>query len=163
MIKKVTGVALSVGVAIAMAIDGYIVFFKNQQTSSTSNADTQTANKTESSKTSSSSLSSSSSSSKSDSSTGKYKDGTYTGTATSTQWGDVQVQITISGGKLTKINVLSSPDTEQKSVEINEQALPTYKSEAIKAQSASIQQISGATETYKGFTGSLQDALNQAE
>ncbi|MFH5810257.1 FMN-binding protein [Companilactobacillus sp. FL22-1] len=159
MIKKVTGVALSVGVAIAMAIDGYIVFFKNQQTSSTSNADTQTTNKTESSKTSSSS----SSSSTSDSSTGKYKDGTYTGTATSTQWGDVQVQITISGGKLTKINVLSSPDTEQKSVEINEQALPTYKSEAIKAQSASIQQISGATETYKGFTGSLQDALNQAE
>lgn len=159
MIKKVTGVALSVGVAIAMAIDGYIVFFKNQQTSSTSNADTQTTNKTESSKTSSSS----SSSSTSDSSTGKYKDGTYTGTATSTQWGDVQVQITISGGKLTKINVLSSPDTEQKSVKINEQALPTYKSEAIKAQSASIQQISGATETYKGFTGSLQDALNQAE
>lgn len=161
MIKKVTGVALSVGVAIAMAIDGYIVFFKNQQTSSISNADTQTTNKTENSKTSSSS--SSSSSSTSDSSTGKYKDGTYTGTATSTQWGDVQVQITISGGKLTKINVLSSPDTEQKSVEINEQALPTYKSEAIKAQSASIQQISGATETYKGFTGSLQDALNQAE
>jgi Uncharacterized protein conserved in bacteria len=64
---------------------------------------------------------------------------------------------------LTKINVLSSPDSEQKSVEINQQALPTYKSEALKAQSSNIQQISGATETYKGFTGSLQSALNQAE
>lgn len=153
MIKKVTGVALSFGVAVAMAIDGYIVFFKNQQTTaaSNSNSTTTTKNKTTKAKTSTTDT------------TGKYKDGTYTGTSTSTRWGDVQVQITISDGKLTKINVLSSPDSEQKSIEINEQALPTYKSEAITAQSSKIQQISGATETYKGFTGSLQNALNQAE
>lgn len=157
MIKKVVGVALSFGVAVAMAIDGYIVFFKNQQTSSSANSDTsKTTTKTTSS-------TKSQASSTSSSTTGKYKDGTYTGSSTSTRWGDVQVQITIAGGKLTKINVLNSPNSEQKSVEINEQALPTYKSEAIKAQSASIQQISGATETYKGFTGSLQNALNQAE
>lgn len=159
MIKKVAGVALSFGVAVAMAIDGYIVFFKNQQsTSATSDSGT---TKTTTTKTSSTSKKQSSSSSSA--SNGKYKDGTYTGTSTSTRWGDVQVQITVANGKLTKINVLSSPDTEQKSIEINEQALPTYKSEAIKTQSASIQQISGATETYKGFTGSLQNALNQAE
>lgn len=157
MIKKVVGVTLSFGVAVAMAIDGYIVFFKNQQTSSAANSDTsKTTTKTTSS-------TKSQASSTSSSTTGKYKDGTYTGSSTSTRWGDVQVQITIAGGKLTKINVLNSPNSEQKSVEINEQALPTYKSEAIKAQSASIQQISGATETYKGFTGSLQNALNQAE
>lgn len=157
MIKKVVGVTLSFGVAVAMAIDGYIVFFKNQQTSSVANSDTsKTTTKTTSS-------TKSQASSTSSSTTGKYKDGTYTGSSTSTRWGDVQVQITIAGGKLTKINVLNSPNSEQKSVEINEQALPTYKSEAIKAQSASIQQISGATETYKGFTGSLQNALNQAE
>lgn len=159
MIKKVAGIALSFGVAVAMAIDGYIVFFKNQQTSSSSdNANTETK-----SSSTSSTKSNTSSSTKETDSSGKYKDGTYTGTATSTRWGDVQLQITISGGKLTKINVLSSPDSEQKSVEINQQALPTYKSEALKAQSSNIQQISGATETYKGFTGSLQSALNQAE
>lgn len=155
MIKKVAGVALSFGVAVAMAIDGYIVFFKNQQSKTTTNTDaTKTTKKTTSvvKKTSTST-----------STSGKYKDGTYTGSSTSTRWGDVQVQITISGGKLTKISVLNSPNSEQKSIEINEQALPTYKSEAIKAQSANIQQISGATETYKGFTGSLQNALNQAE
>lgn len=155
MIKKVAGVALSFGVAVAMAIDGYIVFFKNQQSNTTTNTDaTKTTKKTTSvvKKTSTS-----------NSTSGKYKDGTYTGSSTGTRWGDVQVQITISGGKLTKISVLNSPNSEQKSIEINEQALPTYKSEAIKAQSASIQQISGATETYKGFTGSLQNALNQAE
>lgn len=158
MIKKIAGIALSFGVAVAMAVDGYIVFFKNQQASTASDK-----SNTETTKTKTSSTSSMNKSSTDSSSSGKYKDGTYTGTATSTRWGDVQLQITISGGKLTKINVLSSPDSEQKSVEINQQALPTYKSEALKAQSSNIQQISGATETYKGFTGSLQSALNQAE
>lgn len=158
MIKKIAGIALSFGVAVAMAVDRYIVFFKNQQTSTASDK-----SNTETAKTKTSSTSSTNKSSTDSSSSGKYKDGTYTGTATSTRWGDVQLQITISGGKLTKINVLSSPDSEQKSVEINQQALPTYKSEALKAQSSNIQQISGATETYKGFTGSLQSALNQAE
>lgn len=158
MIKKIAGIALSFGVAVAMAVDGYIVFFKNQQTSTASDK-----SNTETAKKKTSSTSSTNKSSTDSSSSGRYKDGTYTGTATSTRWGDVQLQITISGGKLTKINVLSSPDSEQKSVEINQQALPTYKSEALKAQSSNIQQISGATETYKGFTGSLQSALNQAE
>ena len=36
MLKKIAGVALSVGVAVAMVIDGYIVFFKNQQPKSVS-------------------------------------------------------------------------------------------------------------------------------
>jgi len=157
MLKKIAGVALSVGVAVAMVIDGYIVFFKNQQPKSVS-----AGQKTESTanKASNKEILKTNSTTKS---TGKYKDGTYTGSSTSTHWGDVQLQITIAGGKVTSIKVLSSPDSEQKSIEINEQALPTYKAEAIKAQSASIQQISGATETFKGFTGSLQNALNQAE
>lgn len=157
MIKKIAGVALSFGVAVAMAIDGYIVFFKNQQTST--NAGTSTSNSKSKTKTSTTKKKTASTTD----TTGKYKDGTYTGSATSTRWGDVQVQITVASGKITKINVLSSPDSEQKSIEINEQALPTYKKEALNAQSSKIQQISGATETYKGFTGSLQNALNQAE
>lgn len=153
MIKKAAGIALSFGVAVAMAIDGYIVFFKNQSTST--NQDTgETKQTTKTTK---------KTTNVAKTTTGKYKDGTYTGESTSTRWGDVQVQITVADGKLTNIKVLSSPDSEDRSVEINQQALPTYKSEAIKVQSASIQQISGATETFKGFTGSLQNALNQAE
>ncbi len=91
-----------------------------------------------------------------------YQDGTYTGSATSTRWGDVQVQITIANGQLTNVDVLSYPTRDRKSQSINQQVLPTYKQEAIDAQSSSIQLVSGATETYNGFTGSLQDALNQA-
>ncbi|HEM6265216.1 TPA: hypothetical protein U2C71_000395 [Streptococcus suis] len=45
---------------------------------------------------------------------------------------------------------------------LNDSALPTYTAEAISNQSAQVNQISGATEAYKGFTGSLQDAINQA-
>jgi hypothetical protein len=46
MIKKIAGIALSFGVAVAMAVDGYIVFFKNQQTSTASDkSNTETAKK----------------------------------------------------------------------------------------------------------------------
>ena len=90
-------------------------------------------------------------------------DGTYTGASTQTEWGPVQVQITVSSGKITNVDVLSYPDTEKKSIKINENALPTYKEEALTAQSSNIDQISGATETYKGFTGSLQDSITQSE
>lgn len=85
------------------------------------------------------------------------KDGTYTGKSTSTEWGDVQVKITVASGKITQITVLKYP-TGGKSDEINSRSLPTYKQEALAAQSANINQVSGATETYKGFTGSLQSA-----
>ena len=91
-----------------------------------------------------------------------YKDGTYTGASTSTEWGDVQLQITVSSGKITNISALTYPNDEGKSVAINQEAIPAYTKEAISNQSADIQAISGATETYKGFTGSLQDAINQA-
>jgi uncharacterized protein with FMN-binding domain len=155
VVKKIIGTSLSVAVAIAMVIDGYIVFFKGNQQTAADNSKTKT-------QVSSSKKASASSSAKKNSQ-GQYKDGTYTGAATSTRWGDVQVQITVANGKMSTVNVLQSPNSENKSIQINQQALPTYKTEAISAQSSKIQQISGATETYKGFTGSLQDALNQAE
>ncbi|MDN3537216.1 hypothetical protein QPX96_05745 [Limosilactobacillus fermentum] len=56
-----------------------------------------------------------------------------------------------------QITVLKHP-TGGKSDEINSRSLPTYKQEALAAQSANINQVSGATETYKGSTGSLQSA-----
>lgn len=156
MLKKIIGASLSFVVAVAMAIDGYLVFWKPHETSQAQTT-SQTSQQAQS-KSSSSTAASSSASSQ-----GKFKNGTYTGKATSTQWGDVQVKVTVSGGDLAKITVLQSPNTNQKSIGINQQVLPTYKKEALKAQSAKIQQVSGATETYKGFTGSLQNALNQAE
>mgnify|MGYP002507239698 CR=1 FL=1 len=71
--------------------------------------------------------------------------------------------MTVASGKITAIDILEYPDENDRSEQINSNALPTYTSEAIDSQSATgVNQISGATEAFKGFTGSLQDAINQA-
>ena len=91
-----------------------------------------------------------------------YKDGTYTGAVTRTNKGDFQVSVVVQGGKIANVNVLLQPD-EEFSQSINKTALPKYVEEAIKAQSSDIALVSGASETFKGFKGSLQDALNKAK
>ncbi|HET9172335.1 MAG TPA: FMN-binding protein [Actinospica sp.] len=90
------------------------------------------------------------------------KSGTFTGTAESTQYGDVQVQAVISGGKLTNVIVLQVPDRGGYENQIVQIALPELKSEALSAQSANIDVISGATYTSQGYAQSLQSALDQA-
>ena len=91
-----------------------------------------------------------------------YKDGTYTGVVTKTNKGDFQVSVVVQGGKISNINVLLQPD-EEFSQSINKTALPKYVEEAIEAQSSDIALVSGASETFEGFKGSLQDALNKAK
>jgi uncharacterized protein with FMN-binding domain len=90
------------------------------------------------------------------------KNGTYTGTAESTQFGNVQVQAVISGGKLTNVVVLQVPDRGGYEDQIVQIALPELKSEALSAQSANIDVVSGATYTSQGYAASLQSALDQA-
>ena len=91
-----------------------------------------------------------------------YKDGTYTGAVTKTNKGDFQVSVVVQGGKIANVNVLLQPN-EEFSRSINKTALPKYVEEAIEAQSSDIALVSGASETFKGFKGSLQDALNKAK
>ncbi len=92
----------------------------------------------------------------------RYKDGTYTGTVADAYYGSVQVKATISGGKLTNVTFLQYPDTHSTSIEINSQAMPYLQQEAIQAQSADVQVVSGATFTSQAFTQSLSSALSQA-
>lgn len=155
MFKKFLITIVSISASVAVLIDGYLMFFKHDQSQETAQSQATAASDTESESSTTTSSSTSSSNS-------TMKDGTYTGKSTSTEWGDVQVKITVASGKITQITVLKHP-TGGKSDEINSRSLPTYKQEALAAQSANINQVSGATETYKGFTGSLQSAINQAE
>lgn len=155
MFKKFLITIVSISASVAVLIDGYLMFFKHDQSQETAQSQATAASDTESESSTTTSSSTSSSNS-------TMKDGTYTGKSTSTEWGDVQVKITVASGKITQIMVLKHP-TGGKSDEINSRSLPTYKQEALAAQSANINQVSGATETYKGFTGSLQSAINQAE
>jgi uncharacterized protein with FMN-binding domain len=87
---------------------------------------------------------------------------TYNGTVTQTRWGPVQVAITVEDGKVTKVTVLQQPDGNQRDQEINDYALPILEQEAVEAQSADIDMVSGATVTSDGYLQSLQGALDQA-
>jgi uncharacterized protein with FMN-binding domain len=86
----------------------------------------------------------------------------YTGTSVDTRYGPVQVRISVSGGKLSKIDVLQYPNGSQRDADINSYALPVLNQEALAAGNASIDMVSGATYTSTGYIQSLQSALDQA-
>jgi uncharacterized protein with FMN-binding domain len=91
-----------------------------------------------------------------------YKDGAYTGPVVDVNWGYVQVQATIQSGKISNVQFLQYPSDRRTSVRINSIANPELEQEAIQAQSANVDIITGATLTSEGFQMSLQAALNQA-
>ena len=93
---------------------------------------------------------------------GKYKNGTYTGSVADAFYGNVQVQAVISGGKITDVVFLQYPNDRRTSIEINSQAMPMLKQEAIQTQSAQVDGVSGATATSGAFIQSLSSALQQA-
>ena len=93
---------------------------------------------------------------------GQYKDGSYTGSAADAFYGNIQVQVTISGGKITDVQFLQYPSDRSTSIAINSQAMPYLKQEAIQAQSANVDIVSGATDSSQAFQESLQSALAQA-
>lgn len=89
--------------------------------------------------------------------------GTYTGDAVSTRWGTVQVQITVRNGQITAAEAVQVPDQNPKDRQINSYAVPILNSEAVAAQSASIDAVSGATVTSGGYLKSLQSAIDAAQ
>jgi uncharacterized protein with FMN-binding domain len=92
-----------------------------------------------------------------------YKDGQYTGSVEDAFYGSVQVKATVSGGKITDVEFLQYPNDRQNSISINEQAMPLLKQEAVQAQTAQVDTISGATDTSQAFIQSLSTALKEAQ
>jgi uncharacterized protein with FMN-binding domain len=86
------------------------------------------------------------------------KSGTFSGPAENTQYGEVQVSITVSNGKITNAN----GTLPQGGDSIAQNAIGQLNPEVLTAQSANIQAVSGATYTSQGYIGSLQQAVNQA-
>jgi uncharacterized protein with FMN-binding domain len=87
---------------------------------------------------------------------------TVTGTVASTQYGPMQVQVTLAGTKITKVTVLQRTDDGSESDQIDATAIPTLTSETLAAQSAHIDAVSGASYTSSGYIQSLQSALDKA-
>jgi uncharacterized protein with FMN-binding domain len=88
--------------------------------------------------------------------------GTVTGPVVQTQFGPVQVQVTIANGKIADVTALQLPSDRQRSAYISGIVGPMLQSEALTAQSAQIDLISGATYTSDAYAQSLQAALDQA-
>lgn len=160
--KKTLSLILGALALVAAVVNGYLLFFKSDKPVETTAASSSASSQAVSSSTAASSSSETAASATADA-TGQYADGTYTGAVTSTDRGDYQVQVTIAGGQLTDVQVVLFPDGNDMSKQINGNALPIYTAEALSNQSAQVTQVSGASQAFKGFTGSLQDALNQAK
>ena len=93
---------------------------------------------------------------------GLYNDGTYTGDPAFAYNDNVQVKVIISSGKIADIQFIQYP-TRGRSGSISSFSLPTLKQEAIQAQSANIDAVSGASYTSPAFVQSLTSALDQAK
>ena len=85
-----------------------------------------------------------------------------TGTVAGTPYGPMQVQLTLTGTKITKVTVLQRTNDGALSDQIDKTAIPTLTSETLAAQGAHIDAVSGASYTSSGYIKSLQSALDQA-
>jgi uncharacterized protein with FMN-binding domain len=88
--------------------------------------------------------------------------GTFTGSDFPNRFGDVQVRVVISNGRITDVQAVQLPTDRAESAYISQQAGPWLRSEALQAQSANIDIISGATYTSQSYAQSLESALQQA-
>jgi len=86
---------------------------------------------------------------------------TLTGSSIDTRYGAVQVEIKVSGKTITAVNAVALPDQDGHSAQISQYCAPILSQEAMSAQSAQIQMISGATFTSDGYIQSLQSAIDQ--
>ena len=88
--------------------------------------------------------------------------GTFAGATNQTRFGPVQVQITVSNGKITAVKALQYPNGDGRSASISQQAIPFLVQQTLTAQSDQISGVGGASYTSYGFYISLQSALKKA-
>lgn len=87
---------------------------------------------------------------------------TVTGDEAQTRYGPVQVQITVTDGRLTDVEPVEYPQDTPRDMQINSSAVPQLDQEALAAGNAQIDMVSGATYTSNGYISSLQSALDRA-
>lgn len=92
----------------------------------------------------------------------RYKDGNYVGSVAETPYGDVQVMVTISGGRITDVHFTQMPNDQPHSVEVTRDSEPLLLQSTLAKQSADVDFVSGATSTVYGYKESLQAALDRA-
>jgi uncharacterized protein with FMN-binding domain len=86
---------------------------------------------------------------------------TVTGSAISTRYGIVQIQLTVLGGKITAATAVQAPDGNGRDRQINAHPVPILDRQAVAAQSTHIDGVTGATGTSEGYLDSLLSAIDQ--
>jgi uncharacterized protein with FMN-binding domain len=87
---------------------------------------------------------------------------TVTGSVENTQYGPMQIELTLAGKKITNVKVVQQTNDGSLSQQIDAMAIPKLTSETLTAQSARIDAVSGASYTSQGYIQSLQSALDKA-
>ncbi|WP_007508727.1 FMN-binding protein [Pseudofrankia saprophytica] len=87
---------------------------------------------------------------------------TVVGDAIDTKYGPVQVQIVVTGNKITDVVALVLPNRLWRDIQINNEAVPILRQRVLDIQSAKIDQISGASYTSSGYAWSVQSAIDRA-
>jgi uncharacterized protein with FMN-binding domain len=87
--------------------------------------------------------------------------GTATGDAVATQYGNAQVRVTVTNGKIVKLEALQLQGNDPHSVQISSSAAPILAQEVLAKQTAAVDAVSGATFTSASYTLSLQSALDK--
>jgi len=141
------------GILVA-AIATYIIFANRNAAPAVSDANTPTATPGEGTSTAGGSGTGA---------VGGYKDGTYTGPVTDAVYGQIQVVVTVAGGKITGVDVPVYPNAPGHTSDVTATAIPALKQEALTVQSANVDIVSGATQDSEAFQQSLAAALAQAK
>jgi uncharacterized protein with FMN-binding domain len=87
---------------------------------------------------------------------------TVNGAAVDTDYGPVQVQISLRGSKIISATAIAYPQESGRDMEINSYAIPILQQDTVTKQSAQVDTVSGATYTSDGYRQSLQSALDAA-
>jgi len=95
------------------------------------------------------------------SSTSSTTEATGTDTTHTATGSDIQLEVKASGSKITNISIVQDGSNDGLSYQINSEAVPILQSEALSAQSAQIDGVSGATYTSAAYVQSLQSALDK--
>ena len=93
----------------------------------------------------------------------KTKDGTFTGDTISTEYGPVQVAVILSAGIIKDVTFIQLPSDRQHSADLSSMSKPVLLQETLKAQSATVDAVSGASQTSEAYVQSLGSALAKAQ
>ena len=84
-----------------------------------------------------------------------------TGTDESFRYGDIAVKVTVTGSKITKIGIATISETDGRSAQIDQYAVPHLEQQVLAAGSSQIDGVAGATFTSQAFADSLASALSK--